>query len=281
MDFNQLKSTIYDDIVIKAPEVFFKIVVAAIVIIIAAALVKVSKAGITQFFHRQKKFKYTINDKRADTLSTLLSSALKYMLYFIAIITIINNILKVNITTILTAAGIGTVVVGMWSQNLVRDVISGFFILLEDQFAVGDSITIDDMSGTVDEMELRITKIRHFNGDLFIIPNGEIKKVINHSRGNKTAIVDVHVSYKEDVNKVLSILDEIAKEVEKDENFNVEDPKVLGVTEFGPTDITIRMIGKTLPNENVEIERKLRKRIKEEFEKEKILIPYATPLVNQ
>lgn len=281
MNLDKLKSAIYGDVTIKAPEIFFKIFEMAIVIIIAAAVVKISKAVITQFFHRQKRFKYTINDKRADTLSTILSSVARYTIYFVTLITIINNVLKINITTILTAAGIGTVIIGVWSQSLVRDIIAGFFILIEDQFAVGDSITIDQMTGDVEEMELRITKLRQFNGDLLIIPNGEIKKVINHSRGNKTAIVDVHVSYKEDISKVLNILNKIVKDIEKDENFNVEEPKVLGVTDFGATDITIRLIATTLSNENFEIERKLRKKIKEEFDKEKILIPYTTPLVNQ
>lgn len=281
MDYNQLKDVMYSDIIIKAPEAFFKVFESALVIIIASIIIKVLILIITQFFHRQKKFKYTINDKRADTLSILLSSVTKYLIYFVAIMTIINNVLKINITTILTAAGIGTVIIGMWSQSLVRDIISGLLILLEDQFAVGDSITIDEMTGTVEEMELRITKIRHFNGDLFVIANGEIRKLINHTRGSKMAIVDVHVSYKEDINKVINILNMIAKDMERDEDFNIQEPKVLGVTEFGAVTITIRMIAKTLSDENVEIERKLRKRIKEEFDKEKILIPYTTLIANQ
>lgn len=279
MYINNIWNMFINNFLLKVPDLILKLFESLIVLIIAALAIKFGKIMITKFFSNQKKLKYTIDDKRADTLSTLLSSILKYTVYLLAVLTIINSIFDVKITTILTAAGIGGIAIGFGAQSLVKDVITGFFILLEDQFAVGDSVTIDGMTGTVEEIEMRITKIRHFNGDLFIIPNGQIIKVTNHTRGSKTAIIDIRVSYQEDLDKVIEILNKTALEVAKDFEVIIEEPKVLGITEFSPTDVTLRVIAKTLPNENAPVEREMRKRIKEAFDKEGIVIPYTKKVI--
>lgn len=263
----------------NAPEFFAMVLESIVVLTLAVFIMKILKSIIMKFFHTQKNFKYQINEKRADTLSTLLVSVLKYTIYTIAVLTILNSIFGVNISTILTAAGIGGVAIGFGAQSLVRDVISGFFILLEDQFSVGESVTIDGMSGTVEEMEMRITKIRHFNGDLFIIPNGEIKRVNNHSRGSKTAIVDVKVSYQQNLDKVMEVLSNVVQKYSSETTTIIEEPAVLGVIEFTSTDITLRVTAKTLPDEYVTVERDLRKRIKEAFDEEKIIIPHTKKVI--
>ena len=263
----------------EAPHFLIKILETIVVIIVAVIIVKFCKMVIIKFFHTQKNFRYQINDKRADTLSTLLVSFLKYTIFIVTGLTIANSIFGINIATILAAAGIGGIAIGFGAQSLVKDVISGFFILLEDQIGVGDSVTIDGMSGDVEEIEMRITKIRHFNGDLFIIPNGEIKKVINHSRGSKTAIVDVKVSYQQNLNKVINVLTKLVQEFADKSKVLVEEPKVLGVIELSTTDITIRVVAKTLPNDYISVERELRKQIKEVFDQEKITIPYTKKVI--
>jgi small conductance mechanosensitive channel len=161
-------------------------------------------------------------------MATLLNSVLKYTIYIIAALTIMTNIFGIKAEAIIVPAGIGGVVLGFGAQSLIKDVISGFFILLENQFSVGDTITIENMNGTVEEIELRITKIRNFNGDLYIIPNGEIKRVTNHTRGNKGAIVDVPVEYREDTSKIMETAKKVCDQIKKEFDLNktIEDKAV-------------------------------------------------------
>ncbi len=190
------------------------------------------------------------------------------------------NVLNIPTQSILAAAGLGGLAIGFGAQNLVKDVISGFFVLLEDQFAVGDYITIDDATGTVEGMELRTTKIRSFNGDLHIIPNGDIKKVINHSRGNSLAVIDVAIAYETDIDDAIWVLRNIANEYyEKNVDIMIEEPKVLGITRFADSDLNIRMIAKTHPLKHWTVEREIRKKVKEAFETGGIEIPYPKRVV--
>lgn len=255
--------------ILQAPQLFLKLGQTIIVIFISILLIKVGKIIITKFFNKQKNFKYTINEKKADTLSTILISILRYSIYIIATLIIINNIFDIKIT-IITAAGIGGIAIGFGAQSLVRDVITGFFILLEDQFSVGDIITIDGMKGTVEEIEMRITKLRHFNGDLFIIPNGEIKKIINHTTSEKIAIVDIKVSYQQRIQKVFDVINKTLQELENDQIEVIQKPELFGIIDFTKDDVTIRITSKAEQGKHAEIERYIRKSIKESFEREGI-----------
>ena len=144
--------------------------------------------------------------------------------------------------------------------------ISGFFIVMENQYAVGDLITLEQLNGIVEELELRVTKLRNFNGDLYIIPNGEIKKVVNHSRGDRAVVVDVPLAYSVDINKVTSVAEKVCEAMAGEYERFVEPPKVLGITALEKESMTLRIIAKTPPNEQWEIERRIRKMIKEEFD---------------
>jgi small conductance mechanosensitive channel len=141
---------------------------------------------------------------------------------------------------------------------------------MEDQYVVGDMISVDDMKGTVEKLELRVTKLRSFNGDLYIVPNGEIRKLTNHTRGNKAVIVDVPLAYSADINKAIEIASEVCLRVKEEYETIVDDPKVLGITELGKESLNLRIMATALPNEQWEIERRIRKLIKEEFSKENI-----------
>lgn len=238
------------------------------ILILAVLIVKVGSYVIKKFFEKQKSFKYAITSKRLDTLSTLLVSLFRYSVYIIAFITIMSNVF--DFKSVLAAAGIGGVALGLGAQSLIKDIISGFFIVLEDQYAVGDLVTIETMNGTVEEMELRVTKIRNFNGDLHIIPNGEIKKVTNHTRGNKAVIVDIPVAYSNDIRKVLQLATELCEEVAQEFQSIVEAPRVQGITELGKESLNLRIFSRTIPNEHLEVERRIRVLIKERFDREKI-----------
>ncbi len=218
--------------------------------------------------------KISFDERRVNTLKALLKSVLRYAIYFIAAITILDE-LNVPVTAVLSAAGILGLAVGFGAQNLVRDVITGFFILFEDQFSVGEYIETAGVGGIVEEVGLRATKLRDWGGQLHIIPNGEITKVTNHNRGSMRALVEVGVAYEEDINHVLKVLGEIAKSMARDyAHVITEGPDVLGVVNLGESEVVVRIIAKTKPMEQWAVEREMRRRIKETFDKEGIEIPY-------
>ncbi len=240
----------------------FKVI---IIILISIIVVKIGSFIIKKIFDKQKSFKYAANFKRIDTISTVVRSIYKYAVYAMAVITILTDIF--NLKSVLAAAGIGGLAIGLGAQSLIKDVISGFFIIFEDQLAVGDLVTIEGMNGTVEEMGLRITKLKNMNGDLHLIPNGEIKKVTNHSRGDKMAVVDIPVAYSADINKAFEIAGRVCEAASKESGVIVEKPEVMGITDLGKESMNLRIIAKTLPNEQWGVERLIRKLAKEEFNK--------------
>lgn len=251
------------------------------IIIISFLVIRFGSMAIKKFFEKQKEFKYTLDVKRSDTLSTLCISILRYTVYFIGTVTLLQSVFNINATTIITAAGVGGLAIGFGAQGLVKDVITGFFILLEDQFSVGDVITVDGMTGNVEEMGLRITKIRHYTGDLFIIPNSEIKKVTNHTRGEKAAIVDIPVAYEENTDRVLEVLDRLCKSIGKESEFIVEGPAAQGVVNFNEAGVTMRIFAKTIAGRQVDAERMIRKKVKDTFDREGIKLSNSKMIVVQ
>ena len=201
-------------------------------------------------------------------MCTLLISLFKYAIYIAAIIVSLSDIL--DLKAVLAAAGVGGVAIGLGAQSLIKDTISGFFILLEDQFAVGDLITIDNMTGTVERMELRVTRLKNYTGDLYIIPNGEIKRVINHTRDNKMVIVDIPVAYSSNIAKVNDIAQAVCDEVKDEFSVFAEEPTVLGITELASNNMNLRIVAKTLPNEQWAVERRIRLKLKERFEENRL-----------
>lgn len=256
-----------------APEQYIRVILIIIkillILVIARIAIKIGNVIISNFFKRRHETKFSMDEKKANTLKALSKSILHYVVYFIAILAILPE-LGIRTESILATAGIGGLALGFGAQSLVKDVISGFFILFEDQYAVGDFIQIDDITGTVEEIGLRITKIRGFKGDLNIIPNGQIEKVTNYTRGNALAIVDVSVAYKSDVEKASDVMQKVADRYAKQNEDIVEPPNVSGVVNFEPEGIKIRLVARTLPMKHWGIERDLRGAIKEAFDAEGI-----------
>lgn len=245
-----------------------------VVVLLAWLLLRLGDAAIDRFFARRGG-----ENRRVNTLRTLLKSGLHYTAYFMIVVTALS-LCGVRVEAILAGAGIVGLAVGFGAQSLVRDVITGFFILLEDQFAVGDYITAAGVSGTVEEMGLRVTKLRDFGGQLHIIPNGQISMVTNYSKGNTRALVEVGVAYEESLERVLGVLKKVCEEASGElSEVIVEGPKVLGVESFGPHDVVIRIVAYTKPLHHWYVERELRRRIKEAFDREGIEIPYPRRVV--
>lgn len=274
---------LYSDFIFKIPElipqIIWKLFLIVIIFISSIIIIKAGRFIIRKLIEKQKKFKFTGDGKRLDTVSTILGSILRYGVYFIAIVTILTSVINVfDIKTVLAAAGIGGVALGFGAQSLVKDIISGFFILAENQFAVGDVVTIGDMTGTVEEMELRVTKIRNFNGELYTIPNGEIKTVTNHTKGNRVAIVDTLVSYDVKIEKAVETIEKACKLLGQESKILLEPPQVLGVTLFGDTYFSVRAIAKTIGAEHWVTERELRAKILMCFEEEEIRLGGYFPI---
>jgi len=244
----------------------------ACIVIFMYAVIKISNKIIDKVVERQNKMKFSLDERKSKTLGAIIKSMVRYAVYFFGI-TAILTILFGNVT--LTFAGIGGVAIGFGAQSLVKDIINGFFILFEDQYAVGDYINIEDKGGIVESIELRVTKLRDFNGDLHIIPNGLIAKVTNHSRGDMRILVEAEVSHEENIDRVIDIITVVCDKFSKKEENIVEGPKVVGVTAFKENSITVRVVGKAKSMTQWDCENNLRKEIKKALQQENVQIPYA------
>ncbi len=249
-----------------------------LILIASKIAIKFMIVIIDKFFENRERLRIKLEENRIKTLKSILKSIARYTIYFIAALPILDTV-GVDIKGLIAAAGIGGLAIGFGAQNLVRDVITGFFILFEDQFTVGDYVDFDGKSGIVEEMALRVTKIRDLSGDLHIIPNGAISKVTNRCRGNMRAKVDISIAYEEDIENAIEVLNKASQELLKETDAIVEGPTVLGVTSFGASDVVITTIAKTKPMSQWEVERLMRKRFKQAFDKAGIEIPYPKRVV--
>jgi small conductance mechanosensitive channel len=253
-----------------------RLLVLLVILIGARVVVRVAEAFVERLF-RPERHLY-LDERRAKTLSTLTASIARYAVYFVAGVAILQN-LGFNTTSILTAAGIGGLAIGFGAQNLVRDVITGFFILFEDQYGVGDYIAAGGVSGIVEEMGIRITKIRDFGGELHIVPNGQITQVTNHMGPSMRVMFDVEVAYDTDLEKAIKVLEEVCAEYARGNDRLVAPPVVLGVQTLAESGINLRILARTKPMEQWGVERELKRLIKERFDAEGIEIPFPHRLL--
>jgi small conductance mechanosensitive channel len=187
-----------------------------------------------------------------------------------------------NPTSLLAIGGVASVAVGLGAQSVIQDILAGIFILTEDQFGVGDVVKIEGCSGTVESVGVRTTRLRSADGDMYIIPNGQIKIVTNMSKGFNRAVVDVGISYGESIDRVIGIL---TKELEKIYNEHIVEgmidcPVVLGVEKLDDSCVVIRVKADCSVGENWNVERQLRRLIKNAFDREGIEIPFPQQVVH-
>lgn len=253
-----------------------KIMHIVIILIFMYLIIRIGYKLIDRAIEKQNKFRFSFDEKKSKTMGALFKSILKYTVYFIGITDILTRVIgKVSITF----AGVsGVALLGFGAQSLIKDVINGIFILFENQFSVGDYITIENKTGYVESIELRVTRIKDSNGDIHIIPNGSIQKVTNHSMGLKGIVVDIIIGYEEDLDKTISIMDEVCNEFKLENKNMVEGPKVYGVVSFQDYGVTIRINGKAKPSTQLQCEVMLRKKIKTQLDKNNIKMGY--PIIN-
>ncbi|MFD2368926.1 mechanosensitive ion channel family protein [Brevibacillus sp. GCM10020057] len=245
----------------------------AAIIVISRIVVSVVQAGVNKVFQHRKSSKLQIDQRRVDTMRVLVNNIVRYTIYFLAILMVLQQ-MGIDLKPVLVSAGVLGLAVGFGAQSLVRDIITGFFIIFEDQFAVGDVVTINNMTGTVQEIGLRITRVRSWTGEVFILPNGSITQVTNFSLQNTLAVVDVSVAYEEDLERVQKVLKEVLQKAQAELTDIVAEPQILGVQSLGPSEITLRVTAECKPNTHHGVNRNLRAMIRTEFTKRGISIPY-------
>ncbi len=219
--------------------------------------------------------------QRAQTLGALLRSAASLVIYSIAAMMALSEF-GVDLGPLIASAGIVGVAIGFGAQSLVRDFLSGIFMLVEDQFGVGDIVDVGEAAGVVEEVKLRTTKIRDVNGTLWHIPNGEIRRVANKSQEWARAVLDIEVSYDTDLGHASEVIKRVADEVWEEqipEATILEEPEIWGVEELGASGISIRLVVKVDPSEQWMTARILRRRIKDAFDAEGIEIPFPQRVV--
>jgi small conductance mechanosensitive channel len=227
-----------------------------------------------------------INFQRIGTLTTALSNIGIVILWTVTILIVLDK-LGVTIAPLLASAGIAGVALGFGAQSIVKDALSGFFILLEDQFGVGDVVELhtsaEPVEGKVESFTLRVTSLRSFDGTFHTVPNGNIQLVSNKSRGWARAIVDIRLAYGEDVDGVRRLLDDLFESLRAD-NAGAEwihkGPSVLGVETMGDYGLVVRVIADTLPAKRGDIERLLRERIAARLEVEGVRTPLPPAIVH-
>ncbi len=213
-------------------------------------------------------------DKRTETISRLIRSAGLVLILITALLMILDQ-LGIAIGPILASVGLLSLAIGLGAQTLVKDIIGGIFIVMEDQYHIDEVIEFDGRIGTVEDITLRITKVRDFKGYLHIVPNGEIRLVTNRTRGWSRAVLDVGITYETNLEQALSALEKIGHTAKNDPEVGpllIEEPQVTGVEDLGDWQIRLRLIVKTEPNEHWAVQRYMRRLVREQFPEEGITI---------
>ncbi|HST40716.1 MAG TPA: mechanosensitive ion channel family protein [Conexibacter sp.] len=217
-------------------------------------------------------------EQRANALSGVLRSIVSFVIFAIAGFMVLDE-LGVNLAPLLAGAGVVGLAIGFGSQALVKDFLSGMFILVEDQFGVGDVVDLDGTSGVVEAISLRTTQLRSVEGTVWHVPNGEIRRVGNMSKHWSRAVLDVEVAYGTDIEQARAVIKRVADEVWRASGDVLEEPDVQGVERLGASGVTIRTLVKTTPSQQWEVSRLLRERMKAAFDEHGIEIPFPQQTV--
>lgn len=248
-----------------------------LVVVLAWVVTRLLKVGINRFRDIQRKLDPAPDvSKRVDTLTRILYRTAVVIIVIVAALVVLSH-LRIKLGPVIAAAGIGGLAIGFGAQSLVKDVISGFFILLEDQVRVGDVIQIDGQGGVVETVTLRYVKLRDLSGTVHYIPNGSIGKISNMTRDFSYYLIDMGVAYREDADEVMGIMKRTVEEMRAEEPWNgdiLEPLDVLGVDKFADSAVVIRARIKTRPIRQWAAGREFNRRIKMAFDSAGIEIPF-------
>ena len=228
-----------------------------------------SATGIAHERHKQ----------RTLTMGSLLRNIVTIAVALITVLTIMSTV-GINLGPVLATAGVGGVALGFGAQSLVKDFLSGIFMILEDQYGVGDIIDTGEAVGTVEEVSLRVTRLRDPSGIVWYVRNGEIIRIGNKSQGWSTALVDIPVSYAENLEKVIPLIRDVVHRLDEEPAWKdklLAEPQVLGVESVSGTAVTIRVLAKTAPEQQYGVSREIRERVKAAFDAAGVKGPPVVP----
>ena len=260
-------------------EASFRILLIALVAYVAIRALRFGLGKLEQVLltWREREDKERIaNEKRVKTLTGMLRTICLTLVCVVGVVMSLDQI-GLDITPILAGAGIVGLAVGFGAQNLVRDVINGFFMILENQVRVGDVAIVNGTGGLVEAISFRTITLRDLSGTVHIFPNGTVTTLANMTKGWSAYVMDIGVAYKEDTDRVAEIMREVGKDLQQDEHLGrkiLEPIEIMGVDAFGESEVVIKARIKTLPIEQWGVGREYRRRLKKAFDRENIEIPF-------
>lgn len=257
-------------------KILVKEVVGPILIILVSLLVYlVIKSVVNNVFKIRNKY---IDKRKSKTINGLINNLIKYFIIIIDIVMILD-LFGIDTKTLIASLGVVGFVVGLAVQDTLKDFVAGMSIILENQYRVGDTITIKGFRGEVISLGIKSTKIKAYTGEVMIVPNHLIEEVINHSLDKSLAIVDIPVSYDTDINKLESILSNLFSKLSIDGITG--DIKILGLESYDDSSISYRVVVDTIPMKHYQVERELKRAIKLELDKNGIEIPFPQVVVHK
>jgi moderate conductance mechanosensitive channel len=269
--YNKIKLELLDEANwLAVGEVLFKILA---IVILSGIIIRIGKVAIRNIFKVRQKSPLRTSERRENTLMKLLENILTYVISFMAFLMVLST-LTIDVGALLAGAGIVGLAVGFGAQSLVKDIITGFFIIFEDQFSVGDFVRIGTFEGTVEEIGLRTTKLKTWTGELHILPNGSIIEVTNFSLYNSMAVVDVSISYEGDIERAEKVIQQFLETLQEKYEDIVNPPQLLGVQMLGASDVILRIAAETKPMKHFAIARQLRRDLKICLDENGIEIPF-------
>lgn len=258
---------------------WLNIAIIVAVLLIVIIVVRIIAGRMRRLVDKKISDEKMVIKKRTYTFTSVVSNLIIVVAAVAAILVIADQI-GISVTPLLAGAGVAGIVIGFGAQSLIKDLINGIFILLEQWYQINDIVTIGDTTGTVERFNLRTTVIRDIKGTVHFIPNGEINRLSNRTHDWSRALVEVGVHYSENTDRVVEVLEEVFSELMNDKKYKkviLERPTILGnggVSKLGDSAVVFTMVCKVKPGEQWTISRQLRKRIKDKFDKVGIEIPY-------
>ncbi len=249
-----------------------KIYLPIFYIVIGITFYVLLKKIIVTLFSKRKKLSPK-NVKKYKTLLQIITDCIKIIIIILVLLSILA-VYGVNVKAALAGLGIASVLIGLAFQDLFKDVIVGFSIIVEDYFSVGDIVEVADFKGEVLHIGIKSTKIKRLDGPIMVIANRNIDKVINYSNTNSLAIVDIPVAYEENIDNIEKVLNELFSKLSKKLPHLRKDITIWGVEELADSSVIIRAVAETDPMEHFNVQREIRKAVKQEFDKKGIKIPY-------
>jgi small-conductance mechanosensitive channel len=272
----KLLSSATDWVIKELPGIIIMVIALLIILRVARFSISRLKKALIRKAEKDETVDESEAEKRIDTLTGILLGALRIVLYTVFCIMLLGKF-GIDIGPLLASAGILGLAVGFGAQELVRDYISGFFILLEDQLRAGDVAIINGTGGLVENIGLRTISLRDFSGTVHIFQNGKISSLSNMTKDWSAMVFDIGVAYKENVDQVMEIMKQVGDELQNDEKFGpdiIEPIEVFGLDSFGDSALVIKARLKTKPIQQWTIGREYRRRLKIAFDAQNIEIPF-------